>query len=116
MPLFVVQHEHLPERCPAAFESGSALLAHISAATAARYGVAIQAEAVLDGEHRLLLVLEAASREQVERYVRFFQRFGSVEVWAASCSELAVARGGCRAGHTVDASAQQLESTRGGDG
>ena len=72
MPLFVVQHEHLPERCPAAFESGSALLAHISAATAARYGVAIQAEAVLDGEHRLLLVLEAASREQVERYVRFF--------------------------------------------
>jgi hypothetical protein len=95
VPLFVAEHHHPPDRCPAATESGELLLAHVSAATAARYGVAIQAEAVIDGEHRLILVLEAARREQVERFMRFFTRYGSVEVLAASDSETVVARGSC---------------------
>ena len=95
MPLFVAQHHHPPEACPASRQWGSLLLAHVSAATAARYGVAIQAEAVLDQEHGLILVVEAADREHVERFMAFFARFGSVQVLPASASEAAVARGSC---------------------
>jgi hypothetical protein len=97
MPLFVAQHRHPPGACPAAQGSGARLLAHVSAANAARYGVAIQAEAVLDGEHCLLLVVQAADREQVERFMAFFAGRGSVQVLPASSAEDAVARGGCLA-------------------
>src|ERR671932_2096305 len=98
MPLFVAQHRHPPDCCPAACEAGALLLTHVSAASAARYGLAIQAEAVLDEAHELLLVVEAAERAQVERFMAVFARFGSVQVWRASSCEVAVARGGCGAG------------------
>jgi len=42
----------------------------VTAATAARYGVTIEAEALIDGEHLLLLVVRAASQEAVERFLR----------------------------------------------
>ncbi|HEU5424831.1 MAG TPA: hypothetical protein VFU72_14900, partial [Nitrolancea sp.] len=74
---------------------GGMLLAHVSAATAARYGVAIQAEAIVDQAHRIILILEAAERDQIERFMRFYQRFGPVAISLASTSEAAVARGGC---------------------
>jgi hypothetical protein len=97
MALFVAQHQHPPGTCPAAAASASGflLLDHVSAATAARYGVAIQAEAVIDGEHRLILIVEAASRDHVARFMAFLGRFGRVEVFPASYSEAVVARGGC---------------------
>ena len=77
MPLFVAQHRHPAAACPAAPAAGALLLAHISAATAARYGLAIQAEAVLDEAHELILVVEAAERAQVERFMALFARFAS---------------------------------------
>lgn len=94
MPLYVAQHEHLPESCPATGASGSLLLDHVSAASAARFGVSIQAEALL-GAHCLLLVVEAADQTSVERFMAFFARFGSIKVLPAQSSESAVARGGC---------------------
>src|SRR5205823_12253623 len=99
MPLFVAQHRHPATACPAAPDSGALLLAHVSAATAARYGLAIQAEAVLDEAHELILIVEAAEQAQVERFMALFARFGSVQVWPASSSEEAVARGGCATDH-----------------
>ena len=98
MPLFVVQHRHAPEACPASLDWGPQLLAHVSAATAARHGVAIEAEAVIEGEHGLLLIVEAADRERVERFLDFLAGFGSIEVLPACSSEGAVARGGCLSG------------------
>jgi hypothetical protein len=95
MPLFVAQHRHPPEACPAAGATGPLLLQHVSAANAARYGVSIQAEAILVGEHRLLLVLEAANHEHVERFMAFFERFGSVEILPALSSESAITHGAC---------------------
>lgn len=94
MPLFVALHQHPPDTCPAS-SSGFLLLDHVSAATAARYGIAIQAEAVIDGEHRMVLIVEAAERERVERFMAFFARYGDVQVLSASSGEEAVARGGC---------------------
>lgn len=95
MPLFLVQHSHAPERCPAATpEAARQFLEHISAAAAARYGVAIQAEAVLE-EHAIYLILEAASQEQVERFLAYFAPLGTVRVRPAFSGEEAVTRHGC---------------------
>ncbi len=71
------------------------LLSYVSAATAAQYGVTIMAEAVPEGEHALILILQATHREQAERFMAYFQRFGSVHVQQAWSSEAAIARGGC---------------------
>lgn len=95
MPLFVARHRHPPQTCPAAPLWASLLLAHVSAATAARHGVAIQAEALLDDAHELLLIVEAADRAHVERFMGVFARWGSVQVLPACSAEAAVARGGC---------------------
>ena len=70
--LFVAQHRHPPDKCPASSGSGPLLLSRVSAAAAARYGVTIEAEALIDGEHLLLLVVQAASQEAVERFLAFF--------------------------------------------
>lgn len=95
MPLFVARHRHPPEACPATPLWASLLLARVSAATAAGYGVAIQAEALLDDAHELVLIVEAADRAHVERFMGAFARWGSVRVLPASTAEAAVARGGC---------------------
>jgi len=99
MALFVAQHQHLAQACPASREAGALLLAHVSAATAARYGLAIQAEAVLNEAHKLILVVEATDQAQVERFMAVLARYGSVQVWPASSSEEAVARGSCATDH-----------------
>jgi hypothetical protein len=95
IPLFVAQHRHRPEDCPAAPGRGMLLLSRVSAATAARYGVTIEAEALPEGEHCLLLVVEAPSRQSVERFLAFLARPGDLQVLPASSAEEAVERGGC---------------------
>jgi hypothetical protein len=95
IPLFVAQHHHRPEDCPAAPGRGKLLLSRVSAATAARYGVTIEAEALFEGEHCLLLVVDAPSRQAVERFLAFLPHPGGLQVLPASCAEEAVERGGC---------------------
>ena len=95
MPLFVAQHRHGPEECPASTGRGGGLLAQISAANAARCGVTIEAEALVHGEHRLLLVVEAADEGTVQRFLSFLLEFGDLQILAASTAEEAVERGGC---------------------
>lgn len=94
MPLFVAQHRHPPETC-SAFLTGSALLSRVSAAAAARHAVSIEAEALIDQEHRLLLVVEAANRQAVEDFLAFLHQEGELQVLAASTVEEAAERGGC---------------------
>jgi hypothetical protein len=95
IPLFVAQHRHPAEDCPASPAMAALLLSRISAATAARYGVTIQAEALIGGEHLLLLVVQAPSREAVERFLAFLPAPGDLRVLPASTAEEAVERGGC---------------------
>jgi hypothetical protein len=71
------------------------LLSGVSAAAAARYGVTIEAEALLDGEHLLLLVVEAASPQAVRRFLAFLPGPGHLRVRPACTAEQAVERGGC---------------------
>ena len=96
MALFVARHRHSPEACPAGHpQMGPMLLRHLSPENARQYGVRIQAEAVLDGQHTLVLILEAESREQVERFLQPFAQVGTVEVSPASLCEAVVARQRC---------------------
>jgi hypothetical protein len=93
--LFVAQHRHSPDQCPASPGSGPLLLHRVSAATAARYGVTIEAEALIDGEHLLLLVVQAASQQAVEGFLEFLPGPGCLRVLPACSAEEAVQRGGC---------------------
>jgi hypothetical protein len=93
--LFVAQHRHPPDRCPASSDNGPLLLSRVSAVTAARYGVTIEAEAFIDGEHLLLLVVQATSQEAVEHFLAFLPGPGYLQIRPACCAEEAVQRGGC---------------------
>jgi hypothetical protein len=95
IPLFVAQHRHSPGDCPASAGHGPLLLSRVSAAAAARYGVTIEAEALLDGEHLLLLVVQAASLQAVQRFLAFLPGPGHLRVLSACTAEQAVERGGC---------------------
>lgn len=101
MALFVACHTHPPHSCPASADGGIALLTQVSAANAARYRVAICAEALIDDEHRILFVLDAAAREAVERFLAFLLPLGDLHVLPASTAEQAVSRGGCGRGHEL---------------
>src|ERR1700761_8407871 len=95
IPLFVAQHHHRPEDCPAAPCRGMLLVSSVSAATAARYGVTIQAEAFFEQEHLLLLVVQAATPQAVHRFLACVPGPGQLRVLPARTAEEAVERGGC---------------------
>ena len=60
MSLFVVQHVHEAEKCPAGdAEMGPMLLKIISDQNASNYGVTVKSEAVLDGRHTLYMTVDA---------------------------------------------------------
>ena len=93
--LFVAQHRHAPEDCPVRHGRGEQLLSRISTATAARYSVTIEAEAFIAAQHVLLLVVEAASLEAVERFLAVLPGPGDLTVLPAFTAEEAVEAGSC---------------------
>jgi uncharacterized protein with GYD domain len=96
MALFVVQHQHAAETCPAKdAQMGAMLLAHISRSNAETYGVNIQGEAVIQGAHTFYLIADAEDQETVDKFMAPFAMVGSVEVLPASHCEEVVARAGC---------------------
>ena len=98
MSLFVAQHQHAPERCPAANpQVGHMLLAHLSADNAASHGITIQAAAVVNDAHTLYMIVEAPDQERVQQFMAPVAQVGRVEVWPASSCAVVVGRGGCAA-------------------
>jgi len=96
MTLFFVHHQHDAENCPAADpEMGAMLLNHLSRPNVRSYGVEIQSEVVVEGQHALYMVLEASDPAQVDAFVKPFGMVGSVEVLPASTCVRVVASGGC---------------------
>ncbi len=94
MALFIVQHRHEADNCPAKnSELGQMLLKHL--ASAKDYKVEIKSEGVADGSHRLFLFVESENRENVENFMKPFTQFGEVEILSASLCEDVVGRGGC---------------------
>lgn len=94
MSLFVVQHSHPADRCPAQDSTmAPMLLKHL--ANSKQFGVNIRSEAVADGKHTLYLILEAENKESVNSFMQPFAQAGSVEVIPASPCEVVVERGAC---------------------
>jgi DMSO/TMAO reductase YedYZ molybdopterin-dependent catalytic subunit len=95
MSLFLVRHQHAPERCPAADpEMGAMVVKHLSRPNLSRHGVEIRGDAVIDG-HTVVMIVECADESGVREFMRPFAMAGSVEVYPASTCVGAVARGGC---------------------
>jgi len=96
MSLYFVRHQHTAETCPAKDPNmGAQLLFHISPSNAHKFGIDIQGEAVLDGKHTLVLIVEADKPEQIDSFMQPFKMAGSVEITPASTCETVVDRAGC---------------------
>jgi len=98
MALFVVRHQHAPDRCPAQDPfMGATLLTYLSRPNVQQRGVKIQAEAVVQGEHTFYLIAEAADEEHLRAFMQPFQMAGSLDIYPASTCARVVASGGCGA-------------------
>src|SRR5260370_15996781 len=98
MALFVVNHRHEADRCPATnAELGAMLLNHLSRPNVRQQGVEIRGEAVLQGEHTLYLIVESSDEQRVREFLRPLAQAGTVEIHPASTCARVVASGGCTA-------------------
>lgn len=96
MPLFVVEHRHPADRCPAANpEMAPFLLKLLSNANARQHGIRIEADAVAKGQHHLYVIVEGPDADRVRTYLAPFGQAGTLEVTPASNCEEVVARGAC---------------------
>jgi hypothetical protein len=96
MSLYFVRHQHSAETCPAKDpDAGNMLLTHISPLNARKFGVQIRGDAVLDGQHTFVLILESDDRAKIENFMQPFAQAGPVEILPASECETVVARAGC---------------------
>ena len=96
MSLYFVRHQHDAATCPAQDPAaGNMLLEHISPVNASKYDVRIKSDAVLDGEHTFVLIIEADGQEKIYKFLEPFKQAGSVEIYPASLCETVVERAGC---------------------
>lgn len=96
MALFVVRHQHDSGDCPAKDPlMGAMLLNHLSRPNVRRYGLEIQSEAIVEGEHALYMVVESNDEARVIEFMRPFSAVGSVAIQPASTCVRVVASGGC---------------------
>jgi len=96
MSLYYVRHQHSAETCPAKNpEKGQMLLQHLTKTNARKFGVDLIGDAVLDGQHTLVLIAEAEDKEYLQNFMQPFAMAGSVEILPASTCEAVVERQGC---------------------
>ncbi len=94
--LYFVRHTHEAASCPAKDPiMGAQLLAHLNPANAERFGVRLHGEAVLNGQHTLVLIAEAESLEALREFMAPFHQAGEVTYFPASRCEEVVERAGC---------------------
>ena len=96
MALFIVRHQHDPARCPAADPyMGANLLNYLSRPSVRKYGVKIQGEAVVRGEHTMYMIVESDDEARVREFMEPFARAGTVDVYPAATCAGVVSSGGC---------------------
>jgi uncharacterized protein with GYD domain len=94
--LFVAKHQHSAEACPAKDpEMGAMLLEHLSDESAAKQGISIHGEAVVEGQHTLYLIADAPDRATLEAFLAPFAMAGSVELLEANPCSAVVDRASC---------------------
>jgi hypothetical protein len=96
MPLFIAEHKHAGERCPANnSQMAKGLLQLVDEANAESHGITINGHAVANGQHHLYLIVEAPSEQEVKKYFAPFGQVGTLKVTAASHCKQVVGRGHC---------------------
>jgi uncharacterized protein with GYD domain len=68
---------------------------HVTQATADKFGVKIHADVVHPGEHRMMMILEAADQPAVDQFVQPFGMVGSVDIKEVTTCEQVVATATC---------------------
>lgn len=76
---------------------GATLLNYLSRPNVRKFGVQVQAEAIVRGEHTLYMIVEADSEAKVRSFMQPFELAGSVEVFPAATCAGVVSSGGCGA-------------------
>jgi DMSO/TMAO reductase YedYZ molybdopterin-dependent catalytic subunit len=96
MALFIVRHQHDPNRCPAHDpDMGATLLNHLSRPNVRKHGITIQAEAVVRNDHILYMIVEAGDEARVREYMQPFAMAGTLDVYPAATCAGVVSSGGC---------------------
>ena len=110
MALFIVRHQHAAEGCPAQDPvMGVNLLNHLSRPNVSRFGLRIHGEAVVQGEHTMYLIVEAADEVRLRAFMEPFQMAGSLDIYPASTCVRVVANGGCAAPMPPSGSVRTLD-------
>ncbi len=93
MPLFLLEHHHREEACPATnAEAARALANHVSPTNATKYGVKVLSDCVFEGEHTLLVVGEADSAEKMATFAAPFMQFGPTTIRPVITCEIVAGR------------------------
>ena len=96
MSLFIVRHQHPADGCPAHDPFlGASLLNHMSRPNVRKFGLQIQGEAVVQGEHTMYLIVEAVDERRLREFMHPFQMAGTLDIYPASTCVRTVASGGC---------------------
>jgi DMSO/TMAO reductase YedYZ molybdopterin-dependent catalytic subunit len=110
MPLFIVRHQHAADGCPAQDPfRGASLLNHLSRPNVRKFGLEIQGEAVVQGEHTMYMIVEAADEARLRDFMQPFQMAGSLDIYLASTCVRTVASGGCGASLPASTGAPTLD-------
>jgi len=110
MALFIVRHQHAAEGCPAQDAlMGASLLNHLSRPNVRKFGLRIQGEAVVQGEHTMYMIVEADDEARLRAFMQPFQIAGSLDIYPASTCVRAVASGGCAAPMPASGSVPTLD-------
>ncbi len=81
MPMFMVEHTHPAETCPAKNpEMVRQLSSHVTQENADKFGVKILADFVREVDHTMVLVLEADSPDKVTNFALPFLHAGPITV------------------------------------
>jgi DMSO/TMAO reductase YedYZ molybdopterin-dependent catalytic subunit len=101
MALYIVRHQHDAEHCLAADPTaGAEFLHYLSRPSVSQHGVEVKAEAVIQGEHTLYMIVESSHEGSVREFMKPFASVGTVDVYPASTCAGVVASGGCAASTT----------------
>ena len=76
---------------------GASLLNHLSRPNVRKFGLHIQGEAVVHGEHTMYMIVEADDEDRLREFMQPFQMAGSLDIYPASTCVRTVASGGCAA-------------------
>jgi hypothetical protein len=96
MPLYLIEHKHSADTCPTKNRDMMLMLGqHVSQETADKFGIKIHADVVHPGEHRMMMVLEAAEQKPVDEYMQPFGMVGTVDVKEVKTCEEVVETSTC---------------------